>query len=68
MTSYVESVINERKKFTPKDGFNVCIFDEMGRPGEMLELVAHTDTKPEAEKIKQTLKGQTVYIYSSDEE
>jgi hypothetical protein len=67
MTSYVEMVLKERAKYIPKTGFNVVTFDDYGRPGEMLELIAHVDTMAEAEQIKQTLKGETVYIYSADE-
>ena len=66
MKPYAEVVLDEVKKYTPKKGFNVVTFDEFGRPGEMLELITHADTKEEAEKIKQTLKGETVYIYGVD--
>jgi hypothetical protein len=64
MKSYIEVVMEEKKRMTPKTGFNVVAFDEYGRPGEMLELIAHADTIEEAEQIKQSLKGETVYIYS----
>jgi len=66
MKTYIEVVMEEQKRMTPKKGFNVCTFDDFARPGEMLELIAHTDTKEEAEKIKQKLKGETVYIYGVD--
>jgi hypothetical protein len=66
MKSYIEVVVEEQKRMTPKDGFNVVVFDEYGRPGEMLELIAHVDTEKEANAIKQSLKGETVYIYSPD--
>ncbi len=63
MKPYLKVVLEERKRMTPKEGFNIVVFDDFGRPGEMLELVAHADTMEEAERIKQALKGDTVYIY-----
>lgn len=63
MKPYLKVVLEERARMTPKKGFNVCVFDDYGRPGEMLELIAHTDTKEDAERLKQSLKGATVYIY-----
>ena len=32
----------------------------------MLEVVGHADTREEAEQMKQTLKAETVYIYSAE--
>ncbi len=66
MKPYLKVVLEERKRMTPKKGFNIVTFDDFGRPGEMLELVAHADTMEEAERIKQALKGDTVYIYGVD--
>ncbi len=66
MKPYLKVVLEERERMTPKEGFNVCVFDDFGRPGEMLELIAHTDTKEDAERIKQSIKGAIVYIYSAD--
>ena len=66
MKPYLKAVLEERERLTPEKGFNIVTFDDFGRPGEMLELVAHADTKEEAEKIKQALKGETVYIYGVD--
>jgi len=65
---YIDVVAKERESMTPKEGFNVCTFDDFGRPGEMLTLIAHTDTKEEAEKIKARLEGETVYIYGYADE
>ena len=67
-TSYVDIVVAERKKHTPKTGFNVCTFDDFGRPGEMLTLIAHTDTMDEAKEIEETLEGEIVYIYGNTDE
>ena len=66
MKPYLKVVLEERKRMTPKEGFNIVAFDDFGRPGEMLELIAHADTMEEAERIKQALKGDTVYIYGVD--
>jgi len=63
--NYIEVVLDEVKRNTPEKGYNVCTFDDFGRPGEMLTLIAHADTKEEAEKIKQKLEGDTVYIYKA---
>lgn len=68
MKNYIEVVMEEKERMTPKEGFNIVIFDDFGRPGEMLELVAHADTLEEAERIKQALKGDVIYIYGVENE
>ena len=47
----------------PKNGFNVCIFDDFGRPGQMLTKIAHVKTRQKAENIAKRHKEETVYIY-----
>ncbi len=64
--SYVETVKDEATKNTPAKGFNVCILDKFERPGEMLTCIGHFDTRKEAEKLKESHKNETVYIYGKD--
>jgi len=64
--SYLNGVLSEVEKNTPGSGFNVCIYDPMERPGEMLTCIGHFDTRKEAEKVKEKHKNETVYIYGKD--
>jgi len=61
--SYIELVIKEQLRVTPKQGFNVCIYDEQGNVGDKLTVVKHTNTAEEAREIAKSLKGEKVYIY-----
>lgn len=61
--SYIELVIKEQLRVTPKKGFNVCTYDEYSDIGNRLTVVRHTNTEQEAREIAKTLKGEKVYIY-----
>ena len=61
--SYIELIIKEQLRVTPKKGFNVCIYDGYAKVGDRLTVVRHTNTEEEAREIAKTLKGEKVYIY-----
>ena len=61
--SYIELIIKEQLRVTPKKGFNICIYDAYGGIGDKLTVVKHTATAEEARKFAKTLKGEKVYIY-----
>lgn len=61
--SYIELIIKEQLRVTPKKGFNVCIYDDHANVGDRLTVVKHTNTAEEAREIAKTLKGEKVYIY-----
>ena len=72
MTDFIKDGMDEREEMTPDKGFNVCLFDDFASPGEMLTLVAHTESLDEAEKIKKEYEekakdgqvyAKSVYIY-----
>jgi len=64
--SYVDIVLDEVKKNTPKKGFNVCVFDDFGRPGDMLTCIGHFNTREEANKVKESHKDDVIYVYGKD--
>ena len=61
--SYIELIIKEQLRVTPKNGFNVCTYDEYSRVGNRLTVVKHTTTAEEAREVAKRLKGEKVYIY-----
>ena len=61
--NYVEQIIKEQLKATPKKGFNICTYDDYARIGERLTVVKHTNTEAEAQEIAKKLDGEKVYIY-----
>lgn len=61
--SYIEEILKEQLKATPKKGFNVCTYDEFARIGERITVVKHTNTEAEAQEIAKKLDGEKVYIY-----
>tara|TARA_Y100001936_G_C16013529_1_gene635065 strand:+ start:99 stop:335 length:237 start_codon:yes stop_codon:yes gene_type:complete len=73
MTDFIKDSMDEREEMTPDEGFNICLFDDFASPGEMLTLVAHTESLDEAEKIKKEYEEKVkngevyakhVYIYN----
>lgn len=65
--SYIELVIKEQLRVTPKKGFNVCVYDDYARLGERLSVVRHTKTLGEAQELAKKLDGKKVYIYGGNE-
>ena len=65
--SYVELVIKEQLRATPKKGFNVCVYDDYAKLGERISVVRHTKTLGEAQELAKKLDGKKVYIYGEDE-
>lgn len=61
--SYIEEILKEQLKATPKKGFNICTYDEFARIGERITVVKHTNTEAEAQEIAKKLDGEKVYIY-----
>lgn len=69
--SWVKTAQEQRKKFTPKKGFNVVAVDDYEMPGEGLYLVAHFDTREEAEKAAKEhtkKRGETAFVYGPEDE
>jgi hypothetical protein len=64
--SYIELILKEQLKATPKKGYNVCTLDEYARVGERLTVVSHTKTLGEAQEIAKNLEGEKVFIYGED--
>ena len=63
--SYIELVIKEQLRTTPKKGFNGCTYDEYSDIGNRLTVVKHTNTAEEAREFAKSLKGEKVYIYGA---
>jgi len=64
--SYIELVIKEQLRSTPKKGFNICVYDDYAKLGERLSVVRHTKTLGEAQEIAKKLDGKVVYIYGDE--
>ncbi len=65
--SYIELVIKEQLRATPKKGFNVCVYDDYAKIGEKISVVRHTKTLGEAQELAKKLDGKKVYIYGENE-
>lgn len=64
--SYIELIIKEQLRVTPKEGFNVCTYDDHARVGNRLTVVKHTNTAEEAREVAKTLKDEKVYVYGDN--
>jgi len=49
---FIDLALDERKKVTPKDGFNIVLYDSFAPPGENLTIIKHVDTKEETKKYE----------------
>lgn len=67
-----DAMMKDKKRVTPKAGFNVVGVDDFEMPGEQLYIVSHHDTRPEAEAVvKKFVKqnpDEAVHIYGPDGE
>jgi len=61
----LDDMLDETKEMTPKMGFNIVEFDDFAPPGEMLTLVAHTETREEAEKVKKQYQKKAELLSAS---
>ena len=61
--NYIELILKEQLRATPKKGYNVCIYDDYAKVGERLSVSNHTNTLEEAQEIAKKLDGEKVYIY-----
>jgi len=66
--SYIELILKEQLKVTPKKGFNVCVYDDYAKIGEKLSVVHHTRTKEEAQELAKEIDGEKVYVYGGEED
>jgi len=66
--TYVEESVKEVNEMIPKDGFNVCYFDDFADAGEKLTLIKHCETREEAEEIVKEHEDEIVYIYEGENE
>lgn len=64
--SYLELILKEQLKATPKKGYNVCTYDDYAKVGERLTVVNHTKTIGEAQEVAKNLEGEKVYIYGEE--
>jgi len=65
--TYIDDILEEVRRVTPKYGYNVCLFDDYEPVGEKLELLEHFDTLDKAEEFAQEVDGE-VYIYAGTNE
>ena len=49
---YIDLILEERKKVTPKDGFNIVLYDSLAPLGESLTIIKHVDTIEETKKYE----------------
>ena len=63
----IKTMLEDKKQFIPKAGFNVVGVDDFEDPGEQLYLIGHFVTRPMAEARKKLFKkqnpGESVFIY-----
>ena len=60
---FIDLAIEERKKVTPKDGFNIVLYDSYAPLGENLTIIKHVDTKEETKKYE---NNADYFIFESD--
>lgn len=66
----VEKALAHKKKFIPKDGFNLVGLDEFESPEEALYLIGHFDTRPAAEKEmakRASSSADRMFVYGHSE-
>lgn len=65
--TYIDEILAEVARATPKYGFNVCMMDDDEEVGEKISILGHFDTMAEAQSFSDDIEG-TVYIYAGSEE
>ena len=67
----MEKRLELKAKMIPREGFNLVGFDDFEEPGLELHLVAHFDTREEAEESMRRRQekhaDQKFFIYGSDD-